>query len=178
MYARFCLRKLISVDKVSVQDGPEVSLLRPICRRVRRDLCKEISLTPCSNVARSRMVLRSQIHAFPSVAPVTTTPGLVFDPVISTNTIDSMLSPSVCPPRVETISPLVRPITRRPPAAPPTTASVEEGFTAMDVMPSKSNRASSGPNLKMGVDERGSQKIRCPSAQAETILLPGNFCED
>jgi len=123
-------------------------------------------------------VLRSQIHAFPSVAPVTTTPGPMPDPVISTNTIDSMLSPSVWPPRVETISPLVRPITRTPPAAPPTTASVEEGFTAMDVIPSKSNRASSGPNLKMGVDERGSQKIRCPSAQAEMILLPCKFCED
>ena len=118
------------------------------------------------------MVVRSQIHAFPSVAPVTTTPGPEFDPVISTNTIDSMLSPSVWPPRVDTISPLVRPITRTPPAAPPTMASVEEGFTAMEVIPSKSNRASSGVNLKTGVDERGSQKIRCPLAQAEMILLP------
>ena len=30
MYARFCLRKLISADELSVQDGPEASLLRPI----------------------------------------------------------------------------------------------------------------------------------------------------
>ena len=120
-------------------------------------------------------MVRSQMHAFPSVAPVTTTPGPVFDPLISTNTTDSILSPSVCPPRVETISPLVRPITRTPPAAPPTTANVEEGFTAMEVIPSNSNRASSGVNLKTGVDERGSQKIRCPLAQAEIILLPDNF---
>ena len=47
----------------------------------------------------------------------------------------------------------------------------------MEVIPSKSNRASSGVNLKTGVDERGSQKIRCPLAQAEIILFPGKFYE-
>lgn len=112
------------------------------------------------------------MHALPSVAPVTATPGPAFDPAISTNWTASMLSPSVCPPSGPTISPLLRLTTRTPPAAPPTTASVDEGFTPSEVMPSRLKRASSGESLKIGVGDRGSQSISNPSAQAVMMRLP------
>jgi hypothetical protein len=113
------------------------------------------------------------MQALPSVAPVTATPAPALLPVKSTNWMASILSPSVCPPSAATTSPLLRLTTRTPPAAPPTTASVDEGLTPNDVIPSRSNLASFGVNLKTGLDERGSQKINTPSAQAVTILLPG-----
>lgn len=118
-------------------------------------------------------MLRSQMQALPSVAPVTAIPGPELPvPVRSMKVMASMLSPSVCPPRVEAISPLLRLMTRTPPPAPPTTARVEDGFTAIDVMPSRLNRASSGPNLKTGAEDRGSQNIRYPSWSAVMILFP------
>ena len=129
----------------------------------------------CSTVALNLIVLRSHIQTFPSVAPVTTIPGpslLPLRPVKSTKTTASMLSSSLWPPSVETISPLDREITRTPPAAPPTTASVEEGLTAREVIPSSLNRPSSGVSLKTGIKERGSQNIRMLSASAEMIRLP------
>jgi len=129
--------------------------------------------TSCFNDARKRIVLRSQIQAVPSVAPVTATPGPeLLLPLKSTNATASILSPSVCPPRVAIISPLLRLTTRTPPAAPPTTASVEDGLTPREVMPSRSKRASSGLILKIGVEDLGSQRIRKPSWSAEIILLP------
>lgn len=117
-------------------------------------------------------MLRSQIHAFPSVAPVTTTPALTLPPIL-TNSTASILSPSVWPPRAPTTSPLLRLTTRTPPEAPPITASVEEGLTLRDVMPSKLNRPSPLVSLKIGVGDRGSQNIRVPWASAVMILLPG-----
>jgi hypothetical protein len=123
-------------------------------------------LTLCSSVVRNRLVLRSQIHTLPSVAPVTTVFVLV-DPTgalapstaatMLTKAMASTLSPSVWPPSAEMTSPLLRLMTRTPPSAPPTTASVEAGLMASDVMPPKLNRASSPVSLKTGVGERGSQ---------------------
>lgn len=55
---------------------------------------------------------------------------------------------------------------------PPATARVEAGLTANDVIPPISKRASSGVNLKIGVDDRGSQKMSVPSASAVTIRFP------
>lgn len=114
------------------------------------------------------------MHALPSVAPVTATPGPVLDPAISTNWTASILSPSVCPPSGPTTSPLLRLTTRTPPAAPPTTASVDDGLTPSEVMPSRLKRASSGESLKIGVGDRGSQNISNPSAQAVIMRLPNN----
>lgn len=45
----------------------------------------EVSYTSCCRVDRSLIVLRSHIHALPSVAPVTATPGPVPEPLSSTN---------------------------------------------------------------------------------------------
>lgn len=112
------------------------------------------------------------MQAFPSVAPVTATIGPFPVPLKSINTTASMLSPSVCPPRVVTTSPLLKLTTRTPPDAPPTTARVDEGLIANEVIPSRLNLASSAVNLKIGVGDRGSQKRRVPSAQAEMIRLP------
>lgn len=112
------------------------------------------------------------MHALPSVAPLTTTPGPVLEPAMSTNRTASILSPSVCPPRGPTISPLPRLMTRTPPAAPPTTASVDEGLMLNEVTPSKLKRASSEDSLKIGEGDRGSQNIRTPSEQALIIRLP------
>lgn len=126
----------------------------------------ERGLTLCSSVVRNRLVLRSQIHTLPSVAPVTTVFVLV-NPTgalapstaatMLTKAMASTLSPSAWPPRAEMTSPLFRLITRTPPSAPPTTAIVEAGLMASDVMPPKSNRASFPVSLKSGVGERGSQ---------------------
>lgn len=65
-------------------------------------------------------------------------------------------------------------MTRTPPAAPPITASVEEGLTAREVIPSRLNRPSSEVSLKIGVEERGSQNIRVLLPSAEMICLPVN----
>jgi len=107
------------------------------------------------------------MHTLPSVAQVTTVFVLV-DPrgaalvpsraaTMLTKAMASTLSPSAWPPRAEMTSPLLRLMTRTPPSAPPTTAIVEAGLTASDVMPPKSNRASFAVSLKSGVGERGSQ---------------------
>jgi hypothetical protein len=128
-------------------------------------------------------VLRSQIHTLPSVAPVTTVFVLVDEPTgaalvpstaatMLTKAMASTLSPSAWPPSAEMTSPLLRLMTRTPPSAPPTTAILEAGLTASDVMPPKSNRASSPVSLKSGVGERGSQYIKVLSAHAVTIRLP------
>lgn len=66
-------------------------------------------------------------------------------------------------------------MTRTPPAAPPTTASVDEGLMPRDVIPSRLKRASSGVSLNMGVGDLGSQNMRTPSAHADIILLPVFF---
>lgn len=66
-------------------------------------------------------------------------------------------------------------MTRTPPAAPPTTASVDEWLIPRDVIPSRLKRASSGVNLNMGVGDLGSQNMRMPSAHADIILLPVFF---
>jgi hypothetical protein len=66
-------------------------------------------------------------------------------------------------------------MTRTPPAAPPTTASVDEGLMPRDVIPSRLKRASSGVSLNMGVGDLGSQNMRMPSAHADIILLPVFF---
>lgn len=68
-------------------------------------------------------------------------------------------------------------MTRIPPAAPPTMASVEEGLTPREVIPSRLNRASEEVSLKMGVSERGSQNMRVFSASAEMMCFPGGDCE-
>lgn len=129
--------------------------------------------TSCFRAARNFIVVRSQMQALPSVAPVTATPGpVLLAPVRSTNATASMLSPSVCPPKVETTSPLLRLTTRTPPSAPPTTASVDEGLIPIDVMPSRLKRASSGESLNKGVGDRGSQNNRMPSEHALNILFP------
>lgn len=119
----------------------------------------EKRLTLCSSVVRNRFVLRSQMHTLPSVAPVTTVFALEPStaPTMLTKATASTLSPSVWPPRAEMTSPLLRLTTRTPPSAPPTTAIVEAGLTASEVIPPNSNRASSPVNLKIGVGERGSQ---------------------
>jgi hypothetical protein len=132
---------------------------------------ENIKLTSCCSVARSLIVLRSHIHALPSVPPVTATPGPALEPM-SMKVTASILSPSVWPPSAPTTSPLFKLTTRTPPSAPPTIASVEEGFTPNEVMLSKSNRASLAVSLKTGVGERGSQYIKVPSAHAVTIRLP------
>ena len=70
------------------------------------------------------------------------------------------------------MSPLFRLTTRTPPEAPPTTATVDAGFIANEVMPPRLKRSSSGISFHTGVVERGSQKIRVPSASAVIILFP------
>ncbi len=88
-----------------------------------------------------------------------------------------MLSPSLCPPRAATTSPFVRLTTRTPPAAPPTTASVEDRLIDRDVTPSRLNLASSAVNFTVGVGERGSHIINVLLAQADTIFLPIYGCK-
>ena len=130
---------------------------------------------------RNRFVLRSHIHTLPSVAPVTTVPAPADPtgalepstaPTRLTKTIASTLFSSVWPPRAEITSPLLKLTTRTPPFAPPTTATVEAGLTASEVMPPKSNRASCAVSLKTGVGDRGSQKMRVLLPHAVMIRLP------
>lgn len=130
-------------------------------------------LTSCSRVVRSLIVDKSHMHALPSVPPVTTTPLPAPGPVRSINRTDSTLSSSLCPSSAPTMSPFERETTRTPPDTPPTTTSVDDEFTAREVMPSSSNRASEAVTLKIGVGDRGSQTISVPSSSAVTIRFPG-----
>jgi hypothetical protein len=102
------------------------------------------------------------------VPPVTTT---IPDP-IPTNCTASTLSPSLCPPKTPTTSPLLRLTTRTPPAAPPTTATVEAGLIAKDVIPPRSNRAVFDVSRKSGFGESVSQYISLLSPHAVRTCLP------